>query len=96
MITGETLSLWRIICSWWYSGTVKPIDLVLNSRTVAGFHLTHVKARLPERYRDALLRLFELYEQNVIRPRIDSVWTFNQVKSYRVLILSCILIYLFF
>jgi hypothetical protein len=62
---------------------VKPIDLVLNSRVVAGFHLTHVKTRLPERYRDALIHLFELYRQNVIRPRIDSTWTFYQVKHLK-------------
>lgn len=79
MITGETLSIWQIFRSWWYSSVVKPIDLVLNSRVVAGFHLNHVKTRLPERYRDAFLRLLELYRQNVIKPRIDSVWTFQQV-----------------
>ncbi|KZS06865.1 Synaptic vesicle membrane protein VAT-1 [Daphnia magna] len=81
MIAGETLSFWRIICSWWYSATIKPVDLVLNSRVVAGFHLTHVKTRLPERYREALLHLFELYEKNVIRPQIDSVWTFSQITE---------------
>lgn len=92
MIAGETLSFWRIICSWWYSATIKPVDLVLNSRVVAGFHLTHVKTRLPERYREALLHLFELYEKNVIRPQIDSVWTFSQVEYHRTLISSCIFI----
>lgn len=90
MISGETLSLWRIFCSWWYSSMVKPIDLVLNSRVVAGFHLTHVKTRLPERYRDALIHLFELYRQNVIRPRIDSTWTFHQVKHLKKWVLNFI------
>ncbi len=83
MISGETLSLWRIFCSWWYTTMIKPIDLVLNSRCVAGFHLTHVKTRLNDRYRDALIHLLKLYRQNVIRPRIDTTWTFHQVAYYK-------------
>lgn len=79
MIVGETLSFWRLFRSWWYSSTIKPIDLVLNSRTVAGFHLTNVKNKLPGRYRDTLLHLLELYEKNIIRPRIDSVFKFSQI-----------------
>lgn len=79
VIAGETLNFWRLVRSWWYTATVKPVDLVLNSRIVAGFHLTNVKNRLPLRYRDTLLHLLELYNKNVIRPRIDSVWTFQQI-----------------
>lgn len=79
MISGETLSLWRILRTWWYSSSIKPVDLVLNSRMVAGFHLSNVKDRLPGRYRDAFLKLLKLYEERLIRPHIDSVWSFPQV-----------------
>lgn len=81
MITGETLSLWAIIRAWWNSSTIKPVDLVMNSRVVAGFHLNHVKTRYPDRYRDSYLHLLNLYQENVIKPRIDSVWTFDEVLS---------------
>lgn len=79
MITGDTLSLWRMIIGWWCSSSIKPIDLVLNSKAVAGFHLNHVKTRQPERYREAFLHLLKLNQAGMIRPRIDSIWTFDQV-----------------
>ena len=79
MIDGEKLSMWRMLRSWWQTSSVRPVDLILNNRVVAGFHLTNVRQRLPIRYRHALLHLVDMYQKGLIKPRIDSVWTFSQV-----------------
>lgn len=59
---------------------VPPMELLLRSLVIAGFHLSHVKQRLPDRYRTAMLHLLDLYDRRKIQPRIDSVWTFHQVR----------------
>jgi len=79
MIEGETLGLWRIFRSWWTTRFIKPVDLILNNRIVAGFHLSHIKDRMPQRYNEALLHLLDLYQKKIIKPRIDSIWSFSQV-----------------
>lgn len=81
MIQGDVLSLWNVLQSWWRTKFIKPIDLLINSQAIAGFHLTNVKKRMPERYREALRHLLSLYEKGTLNPRIDSVWTFDQVSQ---------------
>lgn len=80
MIQGETLSMFQILRTWWNTAVIKPVDLIVNSRTVSGFHLNNVKDRLPHRYRQAMQFLLELYNRRAIEgPRIDSVYPFNQI-----------------
>ncbi len=79
MIDGERLSVWKTLRSWWYTAPVRPLDLVLNSRAVAGFHLNNVRSKLPLRYRQAMLHIIELHQAGRIKPRIDSSWTFDEV-----------------
>lgn len=86
MISGEKLSLWRILRSWWNTTHIRAVDLVLNSYSTAGFHLTNVKNRLPHRYRRTFMQLLDMYEEGRIRPRIDSIWTFQQVIRLYIII----------
>ena len=81
MIEGETLGMWRIFRSWWNTKFIKPVDLIVNNRVVAGFHLTHVKSRSPQCYKEALEHLLELYQKKLIKLHIDSIWTFDQVRT---------------
>lgn len=81
MIGGDALSLWRILQSWWRTKLIKPVDLLMNSQAVAGFHLTNLKKRMPHKYREALDHLFSLYEKGTLKPRIDSVWSFDQASG---------------
>lgn len=84
MIEGETLGLWRIFCSWWTTRFIKPVDLILNNRIVAGFHLSHIKDQMPQRYNEALLHLLDLYQKKILKPHIDSIWSFSQVNFYQI------------
>ena len=84
MIEGETLGLWRIFCSWWTTRFIKPVDLILNNRIVAGFHLSHIKDQMPQRYNEALLHLLDLYQKKILKPHIDSIWSYSQVNFYQI------------
>lgn len=78
MVTGQTRSLLSVASTWWKTKNVNPLNLMRQNKCVAGYHLGHLTGE-NELVQSAALDLIALYKDGKIKPRIDSVWSFDQV-----------------
>ncbi|XP_061526669.1 synaptic vesicle membrane protein VAT-1 homolog-like [Phycodurus eques] len=83
MVTGETKSLFSFAKSWWQVEKVNPIKLYEENKVMAGFSLPNLlfkqgRSALVESVMDKLLCL---YNQEKIKPVVDSLWALEEVKE---------------
>lgn len=64
---------------WWQTEYVKPIDLVMNSTSVSGLHLAILLEKEPDKVKKALKTIFSLVERGKVKPKIHSVWNFEDI-----------------
>ncbi|ROT69606.1 Synaptic vesicle membrane protein VAT-1-like protein [Penaeus vannamei] len=79
MIEGEHRSLWCILKTWWNTKNVSPQSLIMKNHAVAGFHLTELRKRDPKAFRKGWMEVRDMIADGVLRPRIDSVWKFEEI-----------------
>lgn len=65
---------------WWDTKGISATDLIMHNRVVAGLHLGLLMEREPDRIREAMDHLFQLYEEGKIKPYIDSTWPLDKVQ----------------
>lgn len=75
----ETLSLLAVFKSWWQTKNIRPQDLLLNNRGVSGVYLVSLIEKDPAKVRLYLDHIFELFKEGKIKPKIDSVWSLDQI-----------------
>ncbi|CAD5121769.1 DgyrCDS10246 [Dimorphilus gyrociliatus] len=78
MVTGKTRSLFSVAATWWKTKNVNPLGLMRQNKCVAGYHLGHLTHE-KELVTSAVLDLIALYKEGKIKPRIDSVWSFDKI-----------------
>lgn len=61
---------------------ISPIRLYDENKTIAGFHLRQLifKQNRHEYVKTVVDNLFRLYNEGKIKPVIDSVWAFEDVR----------------
>jgi NADPH:quinone reductase-like Zn-dependent oxidoreductase len=81
VVTGETKSFFSFAKSWWQMDKISPIKLYDDNKTIAGFHLRQLifKQSGYDYVRNVIDILFQLYNEGKIKPRIDSVWAFENI-----------------
>ncbi|XP_069996541.1 synaptic vesicle membrane protein VAT-1 homolog [Penaeus vannamei] len=79
MIEGEHRSLWCILKTWWNTKNVSPQSLIMKNHAVAGFHLTELRKRDSKAFRKGWMEVRDMIADGVLRPRIDSVWKFEEI-----------------
>lgn len=72
MTDEKKLSTLDLLKLWWHTKYIKPLDLVMNNRTVSGLHLAVLLENNPEKVRNALNEIFDLLRKGKIKPRIHS------------------------
>lgn len=72
-MTNETkTSVLEFFKLWWQTKSIRPFDLVMNNRAVAGLHLAMLLENDPKKVRDALDDIFGLLRAGKIKPRIHA------------------------
>ena len=69
---------------WWQVDKISPIKLFDENKTVSGFSLRTLLFRQGrhELARDIVHKLFQMYNDGKVRPKIDSAWAFEDVSLY--------------
>lgn len=65
----------------WRMGLVMPILLMAKSRSILGVNMLKVADHRPERIREALEGLTQLWKEGVIAPEIDGVYPVSQLAE---------------
>lgn len=80
MATGERKNILNIIKQFWSIPRFSPMSLMKDNRSVCGVNLGHLWSE-KELMKNALLAIVDLYGQGKIKPKIDSVFPFEQVAA---------------
>ncbi|XP_068217281.1 synaptic vesicle membrane protein VAT-1 homolog [Palaemon carinicauda] len=79
MLGEETRSMWRILKTWWMTKDISPYTLIVNNCGVAGFNLNELRYTSLQTFRKGWKEVLQKILSNELSPRIDSVWTFNDI-----------------
>lgn len=78
---GEHKNLWKLLRTWWDLKNISVIDLIMSNHAVCGLSLDVLKEKSSRRYNEAIDAVNNLYVQGKIKPRIDSIWSFDEVST---------------
>nr|XP_033774014.1 synaptic vesicle membrane protein VAT-1 homolog [Geotrypetes seraphini] len=78
LLTGQKKNLMALAKIWWNQFSISALQLIHANKAVCGFHLGHLEGEW-ELIGGVVANLINLYKQGKIKPKIDSVWPFEQV-----------------
>ncbi|XP_072927646.1 synaptic vesicle membrane protein VAT-1 homolog [Hemitrygon akajei] len=61
---------------WWHKFNIDAFQLMNSNKAVCGFHLGRTD---PEQVAEVVGKLILLYNEGKIKPKVDSVWSFEQI-----------------
>lgn len=79
MIAGEKWNILKILKVWWQTKNIKIYDIIQKNHGVAGLSISNIFEEDPELFRMTVDAVVTLFEGDYIKPRIDSVWSFDDV-----------------
>ncbi|XP_013421215.1 synaptic vesicle membrane protein VAT-1 homolog [Lingula anatina] len=79
-VQGEGRNLLKVAKTWWQSSSISPTHLMAQNKSVCGFHLGHLFSE-KELLRETMGQLMQLFKDGKIKPKIDSVWPFEQAAN---------------
>lgn len=65
--------------TWWNQFSITALQLLHQNKAVCGYHLGYLHEEV-ELLRSVVDELSNLYSQGKIKPKVDSVWPFDQVS----------------
>ena len=87
VVTGERRSYWQALKTWWNTKSYNSLRMIIDNKRVCGYHMGLLK-KTPEHIQSATEALIALYRDGRIRPEIDSVWAFEDVRGFLTGLLS--------
>ncbi|XP_030076950.1 synaptic vesicle membrane protein VAT-1 homolog isoform X1 [Microcaecilia unicolor] len=78
LLTGQKKNLIALAKTWWNQFSISALQLIHANKAVCGYHLGHLDGEW-ELIAGVVASLINLYKQGKIKPKIDSVWPFEQV-----------------
>uniref|UniRef100_A0A8C0JH49 Vesicle amine transport 1 n=1 Tax=Chelonoidis abingdonii TaxID=106734 RepID=A0A8C0JH49_CHEAB len=82
LLTGQKKNLMAMAKTWWNQFSINALQLLHLNKAVCGYHLGYMDEEF-ELIGGVVAKLVSLYSQGKIKPRIDSVWPFEQVSPSR-------------
>lgn len=79
LLTGQKKNLMAMAKTWWNQFSINALQLLHHNKAVCGYHLGYMDEEF-ELVRGVVAKLVNLYSQGKIKPKIDSVWPFDQVS----------------
>ncbi|NXD44101.1 VAT1 protein, partial [Copsychus sechellarum] len=80
VVTGHKRSLVAMAKTWWHQFSINALQLLSQNKAVCGYHLGYMDEEL-ELLGSVVAKLVDLYTQGKIKPKVDSVWPFDQVAD---------------
>ncbi|XP_061873162.1 synaptic vesicle membrane protein VAT-1 homolog [Colius striatus] len=80
LLTGQKKNLMAMAKTWWNQFSINALQLLHHNKAVCGYHLGYLDEEV-ELVRGVVAKLVNLYNQGKIKPKIDSVWPFDQVAD---------------
>ena len=77
-MTGPHRNLWQIVKTYMSTKSYTGLGLMSQNKMVAGYTLGHFIDH-PELIRPAANDLMKLYQDGKIKPKVDSVWAYEDV-----------------
>ncbi|XP_050183683.1 synaptic vesicle membrane protein VAT-1 homolog [Myiozetetes cayanensis] len=78
LITGQKRNLMAMAKTWWNQFSINALQLLQQNKAVCGYYLGCMLEET-ELLRSVVAKLVNLYSQGKIKPKVDSVWPFDQV-----------------
>ncbi|KAJ1136080.1 hypothetical protein NDU88_002498 [Pleurodeles waltl] len=78
LLTGQKKNLMALAKTWWNQFSINAMQLLHSNKSVSGFNLGYLDEEV-ELISGVVTKLVELYKQGTIKPKVDSVWPFEQV-----------------
>ncbi|XP_041029126.1 synaptic vesicle membrane protein VAT-1 homolog isoform X2 [Carcharodon carcharias] len=76
LLTGPKRNPLAIAKMWWNKFSINSLQLLHSNKAVCGYHLGYLEV---DQIRDVVTKLLSLYKEGKIKPRVDSVWSFEQI-----------------
>ncbi|NXL82926.1 VAT1 protein, partial [Alectura lathami] len=80
LVSGQKRNLIVMAKTWWNQFSINALQLLQKNKAVCGYDLGHLNKE-QDLIRGVLVTLINLYNQGKIKPKIDSVWSFDQVAD---------------
>ncbi|XP_074973120.1 synaptic vesicle membrane protein VAT-1 homolog [Phalacrocorax aristotelis] len=80
LLTGQKKNLMAMAKTWWNQFSINALQLLHHNKAVCGYHLGYMDEEF-ELLGGVVAKLVSLYLQGKIKPKIDSVWPFDQVAD---------------
>uniref|UniRef100_A0A8C8VEY8 Vesicle amine transport 1 n=1 Tax=Pelusios castaneus TaxID=367368 RepID=A0A8C8VEY8_9SAUR len=80
LLTGQKKNLMAMAKTWWNQFSINALHLLHLNKAVCGYHLGYMDEEV-ELISGVVDKLVGLYSQGKIKPKIDSVWPFEQVAD---------------
>ncbi|NXO76131.1 VAT1 protein, partial [Sitta europaea] len=80
LLTGQKKNLMAMAKTWWNQFSITALQLLHQNKAVCGYNLSYLDEEV-ELLRGVVAKLVNLYSQGKIKPKIDSVWPFDQVAE---------------
>uniref|UniRef100_A0A7M4ELE4 Vesicle amine transport 1 n=1 Tax=Crocodylus porosus TaxID=8502 RepID=A0A7M4ELE4_CROPO len=80
LLTGQRKNLMAMAKTWWNQFSINALQLLHHNKAVCGYHLGYMDEE-SDLIAGVVAKLVSLYNQGKIKPKIDSVWPFEQVSS---------------
>ncbi|XP_069733353.1 synaptic vesicle membrane protein VAT-1 homolog [Phaenicophaeus curvirostris] len=80
LLTGQKKNLMAMAKTWWNQFSINALQLLHHNKAVCGYHLGYMNEEV-ELISGVVAKLVNLYSQGKIKPKIDSVWPFDQVAD---------------
>ncbi|XP_028675851.1 synaptic vesicle membrane protein VAT-1 homolog [Erpetoichthys calabaricus] len=78
LLTGQKKNIMALAKTWWNQFSINAIQLMHSNKAVCGYHLGCLDGEM-ELIGTVMKTLLELYKQGKVKPKVDSVWPFEQV-----------------
>ncbi|XP_026541905.1 synaptic vesicle membrane protein VAT-1 homolog [Notechis scutatus] len=78
LLTGQRKNLMAMAKTWWNQFSINALQLLHLNKAVSGYHLGYLEEEV-ELLTAVVTKLIALYNQGKIKPKVDSVWPFEQV-----------------
>lgn len=79
MISGEKRNIWKNLKVWWQTKNISIYNIIQKNHAVCGLSIDNIFKNDPNLFKSAIQNVLALYTAKKIKPRIDSVWTFEEV-----------------
>ncbi|XP_053119722.1 synaptic vesicle membrane protein VAT-1 homolog [Hemicordylus capensis] len=78
VLTGQKKNLMAMAKTWWNQFSINALQLLGHNKAVCGYYLGGLEEET-ELITGVVTKLIALYNQGKIKPKVDSVWSFDQV-----------------